>query len=770
MIISLNWLKDFLSIDATAQEIADRLSVSGLEVEHIENWNSVAGGLKGFVIGKVITCEQHPNADRLKVTTVDIGSGELQPIVCGAPNVAAGQKVVVATVGTLVNVPGKGEFVIGEAMLRGEKSHGMICAEDEAGLGTSHDGIMILPEDAPVGMPAAEYFGNVSDTLLEIGLTANRGDAASHLGVARDIAALFDISVQQPEIKDLKPAQGSREILVPDPQLCKRYVALQLNGVKNIASPAWMQNRLKAIGIEPRNILVDATNYVLHELGQPTHVFDADKLAGNAISVRQAAKGEKLTTLDKTERELHGHELLIADANGPIALAGVMGGNDSAVGQSTVNILIESASFHAATVRKSARAHVLNTDASFRFERGTDVEICAKAAYRVADLIMQHAGGAVAGINEYYPQPFEPIKVQLNIDKLNHFAGAAVQAEEAESILQKLGFGVTKTGALDFEVTVPAYRNDVSVAVDLYEEILRIYGYDNIPMPGKMAASLPAFKGYGLHKNSQRSRNYLNAQGFYEVATNSLAPAAWYGNANNLVEITNPLSTDLQYMRASLLPGMLQSAAYNRNRRAHNVHFYEFGRVYAKQNNGFDEKDMLGILVGGNSTEESWEQKQKPADFYFLKQICQGVAANIAQRNSLFSIQQVGKELLQQFDLTGDWWYAEAEWANFETVAVKAAEPAKYPWMRRDLSLVVNRSTAFSEINAIIESNAGKLIQKTVVFDIFEGKPLEEGKKAIAIAFYLGATDHTLTDKDADEVMSKLMKDFETKVQAVIRK
>ncbi|MBS3915780.1 MAG: phenylalanine--tRNA ligase subunit beta [Bacteroidetes bacterium] len=776
MIISFSWLKELVKTDASAQEIADRLSVSGLEVEHLDHWESVKGGLKGFVIGQVVDCAKHPNADKLSVTKVDIGTGELQPIVCGAPNVAAGQKVVVATVGTDVTVPGKGSFTIGEAKIRGEISRGMICAEDEMGLGNSHDGIMVLPENAPVGQRAAEYFGVHSDEILEIGLTANRGDAASHLGVARDVAALFETTIQMPKILEGSFENSAYSIEVENLEFCTRYVGLEIENVKVVASPEWMQIRLRAIGIEPKNMIVDATNYVLHELGQPLHAFDADKINGKTIRVRKAVSGEKFHTLDKQERELTGNELLIADEKEPIGFAGVMGELHTAVNENTRNIFLESACFHAGMVRKTARIHQLNTDASFRFERGTDIEICEVAAMRAAALILEYAGGEIKGITDYYPTKFQPKKINISISKLAKFSGANISEKDVKKILSHLGFAI---GAAQdqFEVSVPSWCHGMDGEQDIYEEIMRIYGYDKIPFSGKITASMPVMKGLESVRRRDSVASYLTGNGFFEILNNSLSSVQWMeGNEEDAVVLTNPLSADMAVMRGSLLPGMAHAAAYNRNRKNHNIRFFEFGRIYEKGKVGIVESEILGILIGGYGTEESWELKQKEMDFYDAKSILNNVfgVLGISDWKDMVVLKEVPSGMLKKMDLQGEFWYAEIFWDKVKAFienkpGVKLQAPPKFPFMRRDLSLVVDKGMLFSEINAVIEAEKIAHLKNMNVFDVFEGKPLDEGKKAIAIAFYLGAEDGTLTDEIADGSMKKLMKAFEAK-GAVIRK
>lgn len=775
MLISLNWLREIVEVKASVQDIADKLSVSGLEVEHLEVWESVKGGLKGFVVGEVISCAKHPNADKLSVTTVDIGVGELQPIVCGAPNVAVGQKVIVATVGTEVTVPGKGSFTIGEAKIRGEVSRGMICAEDEIGIGNSHDGILVLPAQTPVGIPAADYFEVVTDHVMEIGLTANRGDAASHLGVARDVAALFGTTVIMPNIPAIPLATGPIKISINNPEWCSVYDALFVNDIAVTPSSATIQNRLKAIGIEPKNNLVDATNYTLHTLGQPVHAFDADKLRGGTLEVRLAAKGETFTTLDKISRECKGGELVIADGAGIVAFAGVMGGLDSAVTEATTNVVIESAHFNPSLVRKTARAHGLSTDASFRFERSTDPQLCSKAALFAAQTMLATGGGECKARNLVETKPFEAVKVTLDLTALNAFAGMEIEKSIAVSILKHLGFEVSGSGSL-YEVTVPSWRNDVAIAADLYEEIMRIYGYDNIPMSGKMKVSLPAFKGTDGFKKQEMASRFLTSQGFFEIMNNSLTSARFYGSEmlENMVSLTNPLSADMEWMRASLLPGMLQAAAYNRNRKNNNIRFFEFGRVYTKKETGFRETEKLGILVGGDVFEESWEEKSRPMDYYYARRMVENLLRILGvTKFPEIAINGVSLADKKAWDLSGDFWYAEVDWKTVLKASkqdkTKVVEPPRFPFMRRDLSLVVDKSMTFANLEAVIKKQQQKLLKKINVFDVFEGKPLEQDKKAVAIAFYLGKEEETLTDEQADAAMNKLIGAFEA-AGAVIRR
>jgi phenylalanyl-tRNA synthetase beta chain len=777
MRISYSWLSDFLGNNLSAADIAERLSVSGLEVEHIENTDSIPGGLRGFVIGHVLTCEKHPNADKLHVTTVDIGTGEAQPIVCGAPNVAAGQKVIVALPGTEVTVPGKGTFTIGETKIRGEISRGMICADDECGLGSSHDGIRVLPADAPTGMPAAQYFKVVSDTVLEIGLTANRGDAASHLGVARDVAALYNKKIQLPTGANFTGPAAKIHIEITDADLCKRYVVLEISGIQVVPSPEWMQNRLRSIGIEPINHIVDCTNYVLHEMGQPLHAFDLHALKGNQIHVRMAKQGETLVTLDKQLRNLGENDLVIADASGPVALAGVFGGLESGVNNQTIDILLESACFHPGKVRKTARKHVLNTDASFRFERGTDVEMCLKAALRAAALIMETAGGSITGLTDVYPTPFEPLQLTLDQNKLRSFAGVDIDNATCSQILTDLGFTVTTLPNDVLQVGVPSWRNDVEQPVDLIEEIMRMYGFDQVPLKGNMQVSLGGFEGNQNRVMKSRAGKALQAHGFYEIINNSLGSENTHRPfSEQLTTLSNPLSNDMAVMRASLLPGMLQAAQYNRNRKNTAVKFYEFGRVYRTSKGAFEETEMLGLLMMGNDSSESWRKKSVRLDYYHLKEAVAVVqqSLRITVTHDGWKLQQVDPGILREYDLDGDVWYAEIAWdalkAGIKTGGFKVVEPPRFPRMRRDLSLVVDSSVPYAELEKIAVSQNIAILQEMNVFDVFEGKPLEAGKKAIAISFMLGVADRTLTDTEADAAVNALMNAFESRAGAHIRK
>lgn len=777
MKISIDWLKSLLPTEASAQEISDLLSVSGLEVEHLDTWYSAGSGLEGFVIGEVVTCETHPNADRLRVTTVNVGGESLLPIVCGAPNVAAGQKVVVALVGTEIVMSGKEPFVIGKAKIRGEVSEGMICAEDECGLGSSHDGIMVLPNDAVVGTSAADYFGVVKDQVMEIGLTANRGDAASHVGVANDLAALLQVKFDRiahhgATIDGVWKSKGAGiSVSIEDAQWCERYIALEIQGVQLGDSPAVVKNRLRAIGIEPRNNVVDATNYFLHQTGQPSHAFDADKIQGG-IAVRLAKAGETLVLLDGKSIKLHAEDVVIADERGAIALAGVMGGQATAVSADTKRVVLEVAHFHPTAVRKAAKRHNLHTDAGFRFERGVDKQHMAEVATQIAQHLEQHAGGVWTSVSELYPVVFAERVVEMKVRDLSAFAGLEIPAAEAKAILERLGFGVEGEEAL--KVSIPGWRNDVEQAVDLYEEVMRIYGYDRVPMNGKLQATLGTFEGMKLRKSENALRQFLCDQGLLEAATNSLHPAAWYPDKEDLVHLSNPLSSDMDVMRASLIPGLLQSVAYNINRKAEGVKLFELGRVYQKTAKGFRETPTLSMVFWGGVAAESWEAKPQEVGFYDIKRLLQGLLVRLGSKVSVDTLEifKAPKAWLKAADISATVWCVELPWRKLlsnkgEGFAVVSAP--KYPGMRRDLSLVVDTSATFASLMQVVKLVKAPILTDVRVFDVFEGKPLEAGKKAVAMSFHFLNPEATLTEAEVDSKMQAFMKAFEAS-GALIRK
>ncbi len=829
MNISFAWLQDILGQNLSVNEIADRLSISGLEVEHLDTWESLPGALQGFIVGEVLTCEKHPDADRLSLTTVDVGQETPLAIVCGAPNVAAGQKVIVATVGSMIHLSGQEPFEIKKSKIRGYASEGMICAEDEIGVGTSHDGILVLPADVTVGTSAADYFGVVKDSVLEIGLTANRGDAASHLGVARDIAALFGLPLPtlasalknfpKKEISaELNATNGTanglnftesntkndttnglntiesntingtanglnftyskelpqkeiRGVAIAAPEFSQQYIGVSVSGVEVKPSPEWLQNRLRAIGLEPKNNIVDATNYVLHYSGQPVHAFDAAKLQG-PISVRFAVEGENLALLDGRNIDLKSQDLVIADAVGPQALAGIMGGSRSAVSPETTELFLEIAHFHAGTVRKSAKRHVLNTDASFRFERGIDRLGMRGVAQFLTHLIIEIAGGTVLGMEEVISEPFTSRTIDIQLDKLNTFAGMSYPEARVKEILSSLGFQISGGNTLTLEV--PSWRNDVSREVDVYEEIMRIYGYDAIPMSGKMQISLGNFQGMQRKAREEMTRNFLIDRGFFEAQNNSLVSADWYPEGSPLVHLSNPLSSDMGVMRASLIPGLLQSIAYNQNRQAKSVRLFEIGRTYEKTESGYKETPVLTLVAWGDADAESWEAKRKTVDFFDVKRLISGLLQRLDSGVSLedVEIQSVSKSWLKRAEVKGEVIAVEIPLKKLWKAgrkSVKYQPVTKFFGMRRDLSLVVDKSTAFSQLQQLVKQSKVKHLSDVRVFDVFEGAPLESGKKALSLSFFFNRSDTTMLDTDADKSMEKLMELFE-KNGALIRR
>ena len=789
MNISFAWLCDILQKELSAQEVAERLSVSGLEVEHTEIWESLPGALQGFVIGEVLTCAPHPDADRLSLTTVNIGQGEPLSIVCGAPNVAAGQKVVVATVGTIVSMPGKESFEIKKSKIRGAVSEGMICAEDEMGVGSSHDGILVLPSNVTVGTPAADYFGVVRDTVFEIGLTANRGDAASHLGVARDVAALFGLPLPKLSLNVIQenstevsgsstgntengmlsafsdfPRKEIRGVRIDAADFSDQYIGVSLSGVQVADSPEWLQHRLRAIGIAPKNNVVDATNYVLHYSGQPVHAFDAARLNGS-VSVRFAAAGERLALLDGREIELTEQDLVIADASGPQALAGIMGGSRSAVSSETTEIFLEIAHFHAGTVRKSAKRHVLNTDASFRFERGIDRLGMLEVARFLSALIVKIAGATVLGYEDAESKPYTAKYIDIQVDKLNAFAGFEYPATRVKDILGALGFSVSGEDSLT--LAVPSWRNDVSREVDVYEEIMRIYGYDAIPMDGKMQISLGNFQGIQKKFREDIIREFCINSGFYEAQNNSLVSADWYANEAPLVRLSNPLSSDMGVMRLSLVPGLLQSVAYNQNRQAKSVRLFELGRTYEKTDAGYKETPVLTLVAWGDADVESWESAKRGVDYFDMKR---WITALLQRLDSGLSIDDTGihavsKAWLKKAEVKGTVVAVEIPLKKLLKAgrkSVKYEAVSKFFGMRRDLSLVVDQNTPFASLQQLVKQHKIKYLSDVRVFDVFEGAPLEAGKKAISLSFHFNRGDSTMLDADADKSMLKLMEVFES--------
>ena len=806
MKISYNWLKQFIKIDLKSEETAILLTDLGLEVEVVEKYQSVRGGLEGVVVGHVLTCEKHPDADRLSITTVDLGDGTPVQIVCGANNVAKGQKVPVATIGTKLFDKEGVEFEIKKGKIRGQESHGMICAEDELGLGTSHDGIMILDATLKPGTPCAKVFNIENDEVFEIGLTPNRADAMSHYGVARDLRASLlqknsNIELITPTVSTFRIDKRTLKIDVDvkDSKLAPRYCGVTISGVTVKSSPAWLQNRLKAIGLTPKNNIVDVTNYILHDLGQPLHAFDASKISGKII-VKTLEAGTKFTTLDDVERTLHEEDLMICDEKGPLCIAGVFGGKGSGVTETTNSIFLESAYFNPISVRKSAKRHALNTDASFRFERGIDANITEFALKRAALLIKEIAGGEITSdIVDIYPKKIEDFPVFLNFDKTTKLIGQELPKETIKKILASLDIKVNSVSDKGLGLIIPSYRVDVQREVDVIEEILRVYGYNNIDFTKKLNATVA---------NSARTEDYkvqniiatqLNSLGFHEMIANSLTSPDYVKLSEMLKEeynvmMLNPLSNDLSAMRQSLLFSGLEAVSYNINRRNGDLKLFEFGKTYHKLPSGYDEPKHLTLFVTGNRNSESWTTTEKPSDFFLFKGfvdsvlnrlgICktqnkpaesdvfaEGIAVACGN-DILLEFGTIKKSILKHFDIKQEVLFADFNWnliLKLISNKIKFTDIPKYPEVRRDLALLVDNSVTFDTIYHIARQTEKSLLKDINLFDVYQGKNLPEGKKSYAVSFTLQDNTKTLTDEQIDKIMNKLQKNLENEVGASLR-
>ncbi len=810
MKISYNWLKQFIKLDWDAEKTGELLTDLGLEVEGITPYQSVKGGLEGIVIGHVLTCEQHSNADKLKVTTVDIGGDAPVQIVCGAPNVAAGQKVPVATIGSTLYTAEGEAWKIKKGKIRGEESHGMICAEDELGLGSSHDGIMILDDALVPGTPASEVFDIENDVVFEIGLTPNRADAMSHLGTARDLKA----GLQQQEISSelITPSTSNFhienrlhkvDVAVLDPEKAPRYAGVTINGVKVGESPSWLRHRLKAIGLSPINNIVDVTNYVLHELGQPLHAFDLSKISGNKIEVKTVPSGTKFVTLDGVERELHEDDLMICDGEKPMCIAGVFGGQHSGVSEGTTAIFLESAYFEPVTIRKTAKRHGLNTDASFRFERGIDPNITEYALMRAAVLIQEVAGGEITSeIVDLYPKKIEDSQVFLNFENATKLIGQEIPKETIKAILTSLDIKINNVTESGIGMTIPAYRNDVTREADVIEEILRVYGYNNISFGNKLNATVSNVSKFEDHKIQDVVGNQLVSQGFYEILSNSLTSPTYTDLSGSLqtdhhVEMLNPLGKELSVLRQSLLFSGLEAIAFNQNRRRTDVKLFEFGKTYHNYTSGRQEDKHLSLLVAGNRFRESWktDQNSNATDFFYLKGIVATVLEKLGitnsrtagTKNDVFAeavVLQIGKldlvtygivkkRILKAFDIDQTVYYADFNWDNILEVSkrnkIKFTAIPKYPAVRRDFALLVDKNTAFGDLHKLAKQTEKQLLKDVSLFDVYEGNNLPEGKKSYAVSFTLQDEHKTLTDKQVDKVMAKLQQRFEKELGASLR-
>ncbi len=821
MKISYNWLKEYLSIDLTPDKLSELLTDCGLEVEGLEKWQSVKGGLEGFVIGEVKTCEKHPDADRLSVTTVDVGGENLLPIVCGAPNVATGQKVVVATVGTTL-YDGDESFVIKKAKLRGQPSEGMICAEDELGLGESHDGIMVLEAATQTGTKAADYFKIEDDYIFEIGLTPNRTDAISHIGVARDIKAVLENQdfIQKnninrelilPKTKDFKQDNNKLDIEVKleDTEACPRYTGVTISGIEVKESPEWLQNRLMAIGLKSINNIVDITNFVLHETGQPLHAFDADKIKGKQVIVKKLPKDTPFVTLDEIERKLTGNDLMICDTEKGMCIGGVFGGAHSGVTEETKNIFLESAYFDPVHIRKSSKFHDLQTDASFRFERGVDPDNTLFALKRAALLFKELAGGEISSeIKDAYPNPIEKLIFAISWKNIDRLIGKAIGNDVIKNILHSLDFEIVSENEDGLNIKVPFYRVDVTREADVVEEILRIYGYNNIEIPSQVLSAISHAPKPDPEKVKNTIAEFLMGNGFKEIMNNSLTKSSYYENNKDFpgelsVKMLNPLSLDLNAMRQSLIYGGLETILYNQNRKNLNLRLFELGKVYSLDKNDdanssdYKESFKIGIFVTGRKEPESWQSNNNEIGFYDLKSICQnilkrsGIALNKLKfedaerayysqginyknkKNTLLEIGRFSKETLKSFDLKQDVFYAEIDWDLLlelnKRAKIRFSQIPKFPEVRRDLALLIDSETTFAEIEKIAIESERQYLKKVNLFDVYEGKNIEEGKKSYAVSFTLSDQEKTLTDKVIDKIMNKLMKTYESKLGATIR-
>ncbi|MBI1300651.1 MAG: phenylalanine--tRNA ligase subunit beta [Alphaproteobacteria bacterium] len=803
MKISVQRLKDYIHFEQTPEEIASLLTSSGLEVEGVESFESIKGGLAGVVVGEVLTCVPHPNADKLRLTTVDIGSAVV-PIVCGAPNVAAGQKVAVATVNTTL-YPTSGEpLTIKKSKIRGEVSEGMLCAEDELGLGTSHEGILVLTTDLANGTPAGQLFQTFSTAVLEIGLTPNRADAASHLGVARDLRALLRKEFTLPSVEQFSvdSVDNTIDIHVDDHGDCPRYAGLTISGVNVGPSPAWLQNYLKALDLEPINSIVDVTNFILHDLGQPLHAFDADKIAGKKLSVKKLQKGEKFVTLDGKERTLSGEELMICDQNGGLCIGGILGGLDSGISDTTTAIFLESACFSPDVIRKGAQFHGIKTDASFRFERGTDPNMPVYALKRAALLIREIAGGKISSqITDLYPNPVEDVAIPVKYRHIDRLIGKRIPADEIQEILSSLEIGVVNVDHDGFTAIVKPYRVDVTREADIIEEILRIYGFEAIPLQENYHADyLASHPEKDANKLQYRMSELMAAQGFQEILTNSLTKATYtaksgFLNPNEDVVIINKLSEDLGVLRQTLLFSGLEVLAHNINRRQKDVKCFEFGSVYKKAATGYTEEKHLSLFMTGQLTAESWVAPASKVQFQNLYAVVEvlllklnlleitvemteevpfeyGLTLNFGDRR-LGTVGLLTGEITRLAEVKQEVFYAILNWEvmlELTSGVGRFAEIPKFPEVRRDLSLVLDSGVTFDALRQLAYEVGAPLVKSIGVFDVYKGDKIDASKKAYALSFILQDNSKTLTDKVIDKTMNKLMQAFEKEVGAMIRK
>lgn len=806
MKISLNWLQQYIKLDLEVQQISELLTDTGLEVEGIEEIESIKGGLKGIVIGEVLSCEKHPNADRLKICTVNIGESVLY-IVCGAPNVASGQKVLVATIGTIL-YDGEDSFKIKKGKIRGEVSMGMICAEDELGLGASHDGIMVLPNEVEVGTLASDYFKIENDTVFEIGLTPNRSDAMGHFGVARDLKTVLnhngsELEMCLPNLKHFKTDNNNLSISVEveNSELCPRYSGVSISGIKIEPSPEWLKNRLKSIGIESKNNIVDVTNFVLHETGQPLHAFDAKKITGKKIVVKTLSEKTKFSTLDEVERDLSAEDLMICNEKEGMCLAGVFGGLDTGVSDSTNSIFLESAYFNPVSVRKTAKRHHLSTDSSFRFERGCDPNMTLYALKRAALLIQEIAGGEISSeIIDIYPNELRHFEVELTYKKLDSLIGEKIEREAVKSILTDLEIEIVSETQTGISLKVPPFRADVQREVDVIEEVLRIYGFNTVKIPSKLNTSISHSDEVNPEKIRNITSDLLSSNGFSEIMNNSLTKESYIHliselNEEENINILNPLSLELNVMRQSLLFSGLENVSYNINRKNHDLKLYEFGKTYHKVEGESQEKEHLMLLLSGKVNTENWNTTKDKTNFFVMKEKVEHILFRLGitkikseelssygfseglmykyKKNRLVCFGKLDKKITKSFGIKQELYYADFNWDLILNLVlntkIKYSEVSKFPSVKRDLSLLIDKVVTFKELNAIAIQTETKILKSVNLFDVYVGDKIPEGKKSYALSFILEDNTKTLTDKYIDKVMNKLISSYETIVGAEVR-
>jgi len=808
MKISYNWLKQFLQTDWEVNKTSELLTDLGLEVEGVETIESIKGSLEGVVVGEVLTCIQHPNADRLKLTTVNLGSGDPVQIVCGAPNVAEGQKVPVATIGTMLYDDSGSGFKIKKGKIRGEESHGMICAEDELGLGTSHEGILILDDQLKPGTKAADVFNIEIDKVFEIGLTPNRADAMSHYGVARDFRAGLiqhgiNLELISPSVSDFQVDERRLriDVEVDKKESAPRYCGISIVDVEVKDSPEWIQNRLKSIGLTPKNNIVDITNYVLHELGQPLHAFDAEKIVGNKVVVKTLKPGTKFTTLDGVERELHSEDIMICDAaSNPLCIAGVFGGIHSGVTEKTTSIFLESAYFNPVSIRKTAKRHALNTDASFRFERGIDINFTKYALKRAAILIKEYSNGKIASdVMDFYPEKMEDFQVFFSYDNAFRLIGQEIDKETIKNILASLEIKISSETEAGLGLTIPSFRVDVQREADIIEEILRVYGYNNIKFSHKLNSSI----SFNSNKDTLVENvvaNHLTSLGFNETMANSLTKEEYISLSKNLktefnVSMLNQLSNDLKVLRQSLLFSGLESISYNLNRKNNSLKLYEFGKTYHKYEHGYQEDKHLTIFISGARTKDTWTSPSQNSDFFYLKGIIISILERIGVSNLktipiksdvfsegiVFSLGKkklvefgvVTKQIRKEFGIKQEVLFADFDWSTILSISgnkkIKVSNLTKFPSVKRDLALLLDEKVTFKELYDLAFQSERNLLKNVDLFDVYQGDKLPEGKKSYAVSFVLQDKNKTLEDRQIDKIMQKLQQSFEKNLEAVLR-